>query len=64
MSSIDFAQAVFSDNKDVMAKAWRNFSRRALGTLLVFFAGNIIGIVYGLIQGVGPCFRTIYGSIL
>ena len=63
LTTVDFAKVVFSDNKDGMAKAWKNFTRRASGTILVFFASNIVGIIYGLISGVGPCFRSIYGNL-
>ena len=63
LTTIDFAKVVFSDSKDGMSKVWKNFTRRAVGTLLVFFASNIVAIIYGLISGVGPCFKTIYGSI-
>lgn len=45
-TTIDFAKVVFSDNKDGMSKAWNNFIKRAVATLLVFFAQNIVDFIY------------------
>ena len=55
LTTLDFAKVVFSDNKDGMSKATKNFGKRAVATILIFFASNIIKILYGFIQGVGIC---------
>lgn len=51
LTTIDFAKIVYSENdKDGMPKAWRNFLKRAIATLIIFFASNIISIIFGFIQ--------------
>ena len=50
-TTMDFASVVFSDKKDGMTKATSNFGKRTVATLLVFFASNIIGIIYAFIEG-------------
>ena len=52
-TTIDFAKVVFSDNKDGMSKAWKNFIRRAVATLLVFFAQNIVDFIFKFIETKG-----------
>ncbi len=52
LTTVDFAKIVFSENnKDGMPKAWKNFLKRAIATLIIFFASNIVSIIYGFIQG-------------
>ena len=59
-TTMDFAKVVFSDNKDGMPKAWRNFLKRMIAVLIIFFSSNIVGIIYGFIQGVGFCWGDIF----
>ena len=59
-TTMDFAKVVFSDNKDGMPKAWRNFLKRTIAVLIIFFSSNIVGIIYGFIQGVGFCWGDIF----
>ncbi len=49
-TSIDFAKNVFSSNKEGMQKALQNFLKRAVATLLVFFAPDIIDFLLGLVD--------------
>ena len=55
LTTLDFARVIFSDEKDGMSKATKNFGKRAIATILIFFASNIVKIIYGFIQGVGFC---------
>ena len=59
-TTMDFAKVVFSDNKDGMPKAWKNFLKRTIAVLIIFFSSNIVGIIYGFIQGVGFCWGDIF----
>lgn len=54
-TTLDFAKVVFSDSKDGMSKAWKNFIRRAVATLLVFFAKNIVSFIYSFVTYGTPC---------
>ena len=47
-TSIDFAKVVFSDGKDDHPKAGKNFMKRAIATLIVFFAKDIINFILDL----------------
>ena len=47
-TSIDFAKVVFSDGKDDLPKAGKNFMKRAIATLIIFFAKDIINFILGL----------------
>ena len=49
-TSFDFAKAVFSDNKDGLNKAMQSFLKRAIATLVVFFAPNIIELILSFIN--------------
>ena len=49
-TTIDFAKAVFSDNKDGINKALNNFLKRAIATLVVFFAPDIIELIISFIN--------------
>lgn len=49
-TSFDFAKAVFSDNKDGISKAMTRFLKRAVATLVVFFAPNIIELILSFIN--------------
>lgn len=58
LTTIDFAKIVFSENdKDGMPKAWKNFLKRAIATLIIFFASNIVTMIYGFVKGVGFCWN-------
>lgn len=50
LTSIDFAKIVFSDNKDGMEKAKNNFLKRAVATMIIFFAPFIIQLVLEFIN--------------
>ena len=50
LTSLDFAKAVFSDNKDALKKAKDNFLKRAVAILIVFFAPNIISLILSLVD--------------
>ena len=54
-TTMDFVKVVFSDNKDGLNKAGKNFVKRAVATLIVFFAPNIIAFILGFIEGAGLC---------
>ena len=49
-TSFDFAKAVFSDSKDGINKAVSRFLKRAIATLIVFFAPDIIELILSLIN--------------
>ena len=49
-TSLDFAKAVFSDNKDGINKAVSRFLKRAVATLVIFFAPNIIELILSFIN--------------
>ena len=51
VTTIDFVKIIFSDNKDGMQKAWKNFLKRAIATLIVFFASNIVAFILGFTEG-------------
>ena len=50
LSSLDFAKVVFGDSKDGMNKAKNNFLKRAVATLIIFFAPDIITLIMKLID--------------
>ena len=60
-TSLDFAKAVFSDNKDGINKAMNNFLKRAVATLVVFFAPNIIELILSFIntRNMDACLRSL-----
>ena len=49
-TTLDFAKAVFNDNKDALNKAISNFGKRAVATLVVFFAPDIINLILEFIN--------------
>ena len=59
-TSLDFAQAVFNDKKDGINKAMNNFLKRAVATLIVFFAPNIIELILSFIntRNMDACLRS------
>ena len=50
LTSLDFAKVVFSDSKDGMDKAKNNFLKRAVATLIIFFAPDIITLIMQIID--------------
>ena len=50
LTSLDFAKVVFSDSKDGMDKAKNNFLKRAVATLIIFFAPDIIILIMQFID--------------
>ncbi len=60
-TSFDFAKAVFSDNKDGINKAMTNFLKRAIATLVVFFAPDIIELILSFIntRNMDACLRSL-----
>lgn len=60
-TSFDFAKAVFNDNKDGLNKAMQNFLKRAIATLVVFFAPNIIELILSFIntRNMNACLNSI-----
>jgi large-conductance mechanosensitive channel len=50
LTSLDFAKVVFSDSKDGMTKAKNNFLKRAVATLIIFFAPDIIILIMQIID--------------
>jgi hypothetical protein len=50
--SVDVAKVVFTEGKDNLSKVGQNFLKRAVATLLVFFAPNIIEFLLGLVDKV------------
>jgi len=51
LTSLDFAKAVFADEKDGMKKAQSNFVKRAVAALIIFLAPTIVSILLTLIDG-------------
>ena len=65
LTTLDFAKAVFSSEKDGMEKAKKNFTKRALIAVIIFFIPNILGLVFNLIneQSIADCMKDInYGT--
>ena len=50
LTTMDFAKSVFSNEKDGMEKAKKNFIRRAIVAVILFFIPNILEIVFDLID--------------
>ena len=50
-TTIDFVKVVFSDEQKNFSKAGSNFLKRAIATLIVFFAKNIVAFILGFIGG-------------
>ena len=51
LTSLDFAKAIFVDEKDGMGKAKSNFGKRAVAALIIFLAPTIVSILLTLIDG-------------
>lgn len=50
LTSIDFAKVVFSGTKEGMDKAKKNFMKRAIAALIIFFAPDIINMIVEVIS--------------
>lgn len=50
LTTIDFAKAVFADEKDGMKKAQENFVKRAVAALLIFLAPMVVNILLSLLD--------------
>ena len=50
LTSLDFAKIVFADNKDGLEKAKKNFLRRSVAVLIIFFAPFIINLILELVN--------------
>lgn len=50
LTTMDFAKSVFSNEKDGMEKAKKNFIKRAIVAVILFFIPNILEIVFDLID--------------
>ena len=50
LTSIDFAKAVFNDEKDGMKKATSNFVKRAVAAILIFLAPTFVEIILSLLN--------------
>ena len=50
LTSLDFAKAVFVDEKDGMGKAKSNFGKRAVAALIIFLAPTIVSILLTLVD--------------
>ena len=46
LTSIDFAGVVFSGDSKGMDKAKNNFMKRAVAALIIFFAPNILNLIF------------------
>ncbi len=52
LTTVDFAKAIFAgDDKEGIEKAKKNFGKRAVAVLVVFFAPNILHLIFGLVSG-------------
>ena len=60
LTSLDFAKAIFLDEKDGMGKAKGNFGKRAVAALIIFLAPTIVSILLTLIDGanVSECMKN------
>ena len=60
LTSLDFAKAIFMDEKDGMGKAKGNFGKRAVAALIIFLAPTIVSILLTLIDGanVSECMKN------
>lgn len=60
LTSLDFAKAIFMDEKDGMGKAKGNFMKRAVAALIIFLAPTIVSILLTLIDGanVSECMKN------
>ncbi len=50
LTSLDFAKAVFVDNKEGLNKAKTNFLKRAVAVLVIFFSPYIIILIMNLVN--------------
>ena len=50
LTSIDFAKLVFTGNKEGLDKAKKNFTKRAIAALVIFFAPDIINLIVDIVQ--------------
>lgn len=51
LTSLDFAKAIFVDEKEGMGKAKGNFVKRAVAALIIFLAPTIVSILLTLVDG-------------
>lgn len=49
-TTLDFSKVVFTDNKDGMAKAKKNFVKRALIAVVIFFIPTILTILFEFVD--------------
>ena len=50
LTTVDFAKAVFADEKDGMKKATGNFMKRAVAALLIFLSPTLVAIILSLLN--------------
>ncbi len=46
MTTLDFSKVVFSDSKDGMDKAKKNFTKRAIMAVVIFFIPDLVNLVF------------------
>ena len=46
MTTLDFSIVVFSDSKDGMDKAKKNFTKRAIMAVVIFFIPDLVNLVF------------------
>ncbi len=54
-TTADLVKIVFSDETKDFSKAGKNFLKRGIATLIVFFAGNIVAFILGFVGDAGVC---------
>ena len=60
LTSFDFAKVVFSGTKEGMDKAKKNFFKRAVAALVIFFAPDLINFLVEIIsqKDIGACINS------
>ena len=53
LGSVDFAQAVFSDDKDALKKATSRFVKRAIVCVVIFFVPLILNYLLNFVDDIG-----------
>ncbi len=51
LTSFDFAKVVFSGKKEDMDKVKKNFVKRLIAALVIFFAPNVVVLIADLVSG-------------
>ena len=54
-TTADFVKIIFSDEPKDFSKAGKNFLKRSIATLIVFFSSNIVAFILGFVNGAGVC---------